>query len=491
MKIGQFISKRISSQDFLKKSLLAGVLSATTFITTGKINVNNLDQSPAHLPSAPGKLPNIIVILADDLGYGDLGGYYGGQAKTPNLNRLAREGMLFTDFHSNGPMSSPTRASLLTGRYQQRLGIETALPTDWGDRGIGSEENKNEITMAAYLRNAGYATGIFGKWHLGKHPSANPIRHGFDEFRGLMCGSGDYFTKMDRNGCKDWWHNESLSFQEGYATDVITDNSVRYIESHKDKPFFLYVAYNAIHFPWQTSEDYNLETVREGEDFTSNNPGPQSKLGPHQPEQIPSVVIEMIEELDKGVGRIIATLHEQGIDSNTLVFFTSDNGGYLNYNGKTWPKVGSNGPLRGQKGQVFEGGHRVPAIAWWPGQIPALSVSDQTATTFDILPTSLDLLGIKFPSKKSSNALDGVSLLPLLLQGKVLASRTLFWRMGNKKAVRRGPWKLVLQSQESTPELYNLSDDIGEAHDLANQYPGIVRQLKEELDVWEKDVNYK
>ena len=470
--------------------MLRGLIGTSAFLVSGAMDANNPGQSPANSEDDAVKRPNIIVILADDLGYGDLGGYYGGRANTPNINRLAREGMLFTDFHSNGPMSSPTRAALLTGRYQQRLGIETALPTDWDDRGIGSEANKNEITIATYLRKSGYKTAIFGKWHLGKHSSANPVHHGFDEFRGLTCGSGDYFSKMDRNGFKDWWHNEDLSFQEGYATDVITDNSVSYINAHKDNPFFLYVAYNAIHFPWQTSEDYTLETVREGEDFTSSNPGPKSKLGPHQPEEIPSIVIQMIEELDKNVGRIIESLQEQGIEKNTLVFFTSDNGGYLNYNGSTWPKVSSNGPLRGQKGQLYEGGHRVPAIAWWPGHIPASSVKNQTVMTFDILPTVLDLLGIKNPSGRGPNALDGVSILPLLIQGKELASRTLFWRMGGQKAVRSGPWKLVVQGQNSTPALYNLEDDIGESRDLSSKYPKKVQQLKEKLNAWGKDVNY-
>ena len=300
--------------------------------------------------------PNIIIILADDLGYGDVSGYYGGQAKTPNLSRLAQEGMLFTDFHSNGPMCSPTRAALLTGRYQQRLGIERAISSDWSEKGIGSESNKDEITIAEYLSNYGYATGIMGKWHLGRDSSANPIFHGFDEFKGSMGGSIDYFTKIDRNGYKDWWNNEKLSFQDGYNTKVITENSIDFIESNKHKPFFLYLAYTAIHFPWQTSEDYNLETVQEGEDFSSTYPGPHSKLGPHPPEQIPSVVIKMIEKLDESIGRIIATLQKQGIDKNTLVFFTSDNGGYINYNGNTWPKVGSNGSLKGQKGQLYEGG---------------------------------------------------------------------------------------------------------------------------------------
>lgn len=435
------------------------------------------------------KQPNIIVILADDLGYGDLGGYFGGKAKTPNINRLAQQGMLFTDFHSNGPVSSPTRASLLTGRYPQRLGIEQALSTDWEDKGIASDKNKDEKTMAEYLKEGGYRTAIFGKWHLGKDSSANPVHHGFDEFRGLTCGSGDYFSKMDRNGYPDWWHNDKRSFQEGYATKVITDNSIRFIESNTGNPFFLYVAYSAIHFPWQTSEDYNLETIREGEDYTSVNPGPKSKLGPHKPAEVPTVLIKMIEELDDGVGKIMKAVSDEKLDNNTLVFFTSDNGGYLHYGGNTWPQVGSNGPLKGQKGQLYEGGHRVPAVAWCPSLIPALSVCDELVMTFDLLPTFLDILEISFPPKKKSNAFDGVSFLPLLRGGNLAKERTLFWRMSSQKAVRDGGWKLVIRDQDNLPELYNLKQDIGEQNNLASQHPEKVFQLKAKLEAWERDVN--
>ncbi len=473
-----------------KFPLFFGVICSKAFLAAGPFCASHSVGDFSNEPISQRSHPNIILILADDLGYGDLGGYYGGRAKTPHLSRLAEEGMLFTDFHSNGPMCSPTRAALMTGRYQQRLGIESALPTDWDSRGIGSKANKEEITMAEYLRNEGYVTGIFGKWHLGKHHSGNPVFHGFDEFRGLTCGCSDYFTKLDRNGYRDWWHNDELVFQEGYVTDVITDNSIDFIKRNKNNSFFLFVSHLAIHFPWQTSEDGNLETRREGEDFSSNYPGPQSKLSPHPPEKIPETLIEMIEHLDESVGLIMEALREQGLDQNTLVFFTSDNGGYLNYpvGGDIWPEVGSNGPLRGQKTQVYEGGHRVPAIAWWPGRIPALSVTGETVMTFDLLPTFIDLLGIRLPSPSGPNAIDGVSILPLLLDDESLGSRTLFWRMHNQKAVRSGYWKLVMSDQKGTVELYNLANDIGEDYDLSDQYPEIVRQLKKEFETWEKDV---
>lgn len=429
--------------------------------------------------------PNIIFILADDLGYGDLGGYFGGDAHTPNIDRMAREGMLFTDFHSNGPMCSPTRAALLTGRYPQRLGIESALPTDWEDEGIGSEENKKEKTIASYLKSEGYSTALFGKWHLGKAPNANPVLHGFDEFRGLTCGSGDYFSKMDRNGFKDWWHNDQLEFQDGYATHVITENATEYIEENKSNPFFMYVAYSAIHFPWQTADDGDKEVVREGEDYTSIYPGPQSKLGPYQPEEVPPVVVNMVEELDQGVGQILEAIRKQGLAENTFVFFTSDNGGYLSYADEVWPVVGSNGPLRGQKAQVYEGGHRVPAVAWWPGMIQPLSVTDETTMTFDLMPTVFDILEMKKPRENGPNGLDGMSLLPILTEGDQLDERTLYWRMDTEKAVRDREWKLIINEDNST-ELYNLKKDIGEENDLVNQFPEQVVLMKEKLAAWEK-----
>lgn len=432
--------------------------------------------------------PNLLIILADDLGYGDPGGYYGGRAKTPNLNRLAEEGMLFTDFHSNGPMCSPTRAALMTGRYQHRLGIERALPTSWDDLGIASQKNSKVITIAEYLHEAGYRTALYGKWHLGKHADANPSKHGFDDFRGMTCGCGDYFSKTDRNGISDWWHNDTLAFQKGYATNVIANNAVNFIRENKTDPIFLYVAFNAIHFPWQTAEDDGLEVRQKGGDYTGNFPGTRSKLGPHRPEDVPEILIQMIESLDAGVGKILDELDKQGISENTFVFFTSDNGGYLNYNGNIWPKVGSNGILRGQKGDLYEGGHRVPAMARWPGKITANQVSHQTAMTIDLLPTILEITGIPFPERDDDYALDGTSLLPLLTGKGEWNPRTLFWKMDQKKAVRSGKWKLVIPGRDQPAELYDLDSDLSEKTNLATQHPDVVEKLINGLTFWVNQV---
>lgn len=431
---------------------------------------------------SPDQPPNIIIILADDLGYGDLGGYYGGKSKTPHLNQLAKEGMLFTDFHANGPSCSPTRASLLTGRYPQRMGVETPQL-----HVLDLPENQNEITIARYLSAAGYYNGIIGKWHLGRPPKGNPLLFGFDKFIGYYGGDLDYFSKIDRYGKKDWWHNEDLLEEEGYATQLITKHSVQFIKDHKDKPFFLYVPHLAVHFPWQEPDDGNLEVRQEGIDYSSSNIGKNSKLGPHYPDTIPGVLNRMIEELDKSVGTIIRTLRDYKIDNNTLVFFMSDNGQYTNYE-ELWPQVGSNNPLRGQKGDVWEGGHRVPAIAWWPDHIPPLSATDQTVMTMDIVPTILDLLHIKTPTKNGPNQLDGISILPLLVKrNETLKSRELFWRVNTNKAVRRGPWKLVVQDKSFF--LFNLSEDISESKDLFSKNPILVKRMKKSLLNWEKSVS--
>ncbi len=430
-------------------------------------------------PGSEPQRPNIVLILADDLGYGDLGCYGNQKNHTPNLDRLAREGLRFSDFHSNGPMCSPTRAALLIGRYQHRVDIESAISTD-GEKGLPLRER----TLAEVLHEAGYATAVFGKWHLGKRPEFLPRRHGFDEFRGLLCGCGDYFSHVNRHGVADWWHNETPVEEQGYTTSLVTENAVRFIESHQEEPFFLYVAHLAIHFPWMTPHDRGFR--QPGGSYLDVEAGPKSKLGPHTPEDVGNAVTRMIEELDGSVGRIIDTLGKSSLDRRTLVVFTSDNGGYLRYPGG-WNEISSNGPLRGQKCDVFEGGHRVPTIAWWPGRIKPGTSTDETAITMDLFPTCLELAGVESPDPSGSLALDGVSLGRLLLHGEPLPERTLFWRIHGQKAARRGPWKFVSIPRQP-PQLYNLSDDIGETRNLAAKRPEVVDVLSAGLADWEEMV---
>jgi arylsulfatase A-like enzyme len=428
--------------------------------------------SLAHAADAPSR-PNIILIVADDLGYGDIGCYGGTNAQTPQLDRLAKEGLRFTDFHANASSCSPTRAALLTGRYQQRTGVETAL----SERSPGLRDD--ERTMAEYLREAGYATACFGKWHLGSRPDSGalPNRQGFDEFVGARHGGIDYHSHVDRYGRHDWWRNEEPLEEPGYATDLLTKHAVDFIERNRERPFFVYLPHLAIHFPWMTPQDTAYRSV--GGDYDNDK-----RMGPHSPPDLRPVIKQMVESLDAGIGRVMDAVRHHGLDRNTLVIFTSDNGGYLRYAGG-FLKISSNGPLKGQKIGMHEGGHRVPCIAWWPGKIAAGTTTDSVAMTMDFLPTFLDLLGIAPPAVGDAAALDGVSIRSLLLQGDPVAERTLFWRTGDFKAVRSGPWKLVIEHGDA-PHLYRLDQDLAEKHDLAAAEPKRLEELLAQLAKWEQ-----
>ncbi|GAB4159841.1 MAG: sulfatase-like hydrolase/transferase [Planctomycetaceae bacterium] len=417
--------------------------------------------------------PNIVIILADDLGYGDLSCYGNQSCQTPNLDRLAKEGMRFTDFHSSGPVCSPTRAGLLTGRYQQRAGIPGVIFAD-------PKQNRHhglhtrETTFAERLRESGYATGVFGKWHLGYHKKFNPVHHGFDKFRGYVSGNVDYISHVDRMGIADWWDGDKLSPEEGYCTHLITRHAVKFIETHRKKPFCLYIAHEAVHSPYQGPNDKPVRKVGQG-----RIPGAARK-------DIKAAYREMLEEMDRSVGQVVSALRKANLEKNTLVIFLSDNGANRN---------GSNGKLRGFKGSVWEGGHRVPAIAWWPGKIPAGSVNHQPTISIDIMPTILEAAGVKVPAKLK---FDGISLLDQL-QHKSKPSkhepssrkeRILFWGYRNKFAVRQGQWKLVVNEPRipGRKALFNLADDPEERKNIARQYPKKMQQLLAELERWKADV---
>ena len=406
---------------------------------------------------------NIILIVADDLGYGDLGCYGSTVHHTPHIDRLAAQGLRFTDFHANGPMCSPTRAALLTGRYQQRAGIETVLGYR---RGAARGMSPKEVTFAEMLAPIGYTTAIFGKWHTGHLPEYGPRSQGFATFRGFYGGT-DYHSHVNRRGQENWWHEDHLEPQEGYATDLITDHAVRFLEEQKDSRFCLYVSHFAVHFPWQgpyDTGDFELGV---------NSASAAKKYGSRN--DIRQAYAEMIESLDESVGRIVRTVARLGLEENTLLFFTSDNGGHK--------KVAVNSPCSGYKSSLLEGGHRVPAIAYWPGRIKPNTVTQATAMTMDLFPTMAALAGV---TPGPSRRLDGVNLLPLFLDGKAPPGRPLFWRFGRSRAVRRGRWKLLIRGDEVA--LYNLSRDIGETQNLAVVHPGHVEALKGHLEAWERDL---
>ena len=417
--------------------------------------------------------PNIILIVADDLGYGDLACYRHPRNKTPHLDELAREGMKFTDFHSNGPMCSPTRAALLTGKYQHRFGrpFEGALSAKSPEIGLPTDA----VTIPQVLKKAGYATGMYGKWHLGYRLPHMPTRFGFDDFRGLLTGDGDHVSHISRSGDEDWYHNEQIVMEEGYSSELITEHSIDFMRKNQDKPFFLYVAHLVIHFPWQAPDEKAHR--KEGKDYWS-----LEKLGPHPEGEVGPVVQAMVEAVDKSVGEIMSALKDLGLDDNTFVFFTSDNGGYLDYADKFQGELSSNAPWRGQKGDMWEGGHRVPAIAWWPSRITPGGVTHETAMTMDLLPTCAELASVAAPDD-----IDGTALTPLLFERKGLAERDLFWRKGENWAVRRGPWKLV--GSDGNMELFNLDDDAGERENLAAQNPALAQELRASFENWERDVD--
>ena len=417
--------------------------------------------------------PNIVFIMADDLGYGDLGCYGHDTNETPYIDALAAGGLRFTDFHSSGPMCTPTRAATLTGLYQQRFGekFDAAIS---GVRDYKSGLPLEAVTIAERLKEVGYATGCFGKWHLGYTPAFFPTKQGFDEFVGLGSGDGDFFTHVDRSGRKDWWRNETPLEEEGYTTDLLTEHSVRFIEDHRDKPFFLYVPHLAIHFPWQGPEDppHRIPEKDYADDKWGVIPD-RSNVYPH--------VKAMIESLDESVGKIVTALKRLGLEENTLIVFTSDNGGYLHYGGG-FENISSNGPLRGQKTNVYEGGHRVPTIVSWRGRIDP-GTTTQLGHSTDWFPTFLEVGGIE----PATGETDGVDLGPLLFNGESLPERDLYWRIRDKYAVRSGPWKLA--NQQGKLELYNLDDDLGERKDLSQLMPERVEVLKKAWDQWNAEMN--
>jgi arylsulfatase A len=416
--------------------------------------------------AAPPPKPNIILILADDLGWGDVGFNGGQQARTPNLDRLAAEGLVLTDFHSNGAACTPTRAALMTGRYQQRSGMKNALFV--GNKlqeGIGMAPQ--EVLIPERLREAGYRSALFGKWHLGGQPGAHPLAQGFDEFIGYLEGHMDYTTKWNRMW-PDWNRGYEKFTEDGYLTHLLTNHTIEFI-TKKQTPFFIYLAHSCVHTPHMLPGDPPVYG------------GNKSEAAEHvQPEKY----VRMITEMDTGIGEIVATLKKLGIEKNTLVLFTSDNGQIVDA-----APVASAGPYRGGKGDMYEGGHRVPFLAWWPGTVRPGGKPVATAMTMDLFPTFLDLAGLSLPTDRP---LDGTSLKPVLLQDGKLPDRTLFWDNGRGQAVRSSNMKLVRLlprgSRTRTTELFDLAADPGETTDLSAQQPEKLREMERLLEAWMGDV---
>lgn len=420
---------------------------------------------------AASRRPNFIIFYTDDQGIGDLDTYFESDIPTPNITALARSGATFTNWYSSSPVCSPSRASLLTGRYPQRTGVSRILRADRNSPGLFEDE----VTIAGALRDNGYRTGIFGKWHLGSSPESRPNRQGFDEFYGFLSGCIDYYSHImyweqgpGRPPLHDLWHNETEVWENGtYFTDIITRESKRFIRENRERPFFMYVAYSAPHYPLHYPARYDERFAH---------------LDKHRRMQA-----AMVATVDDSMGEIMGLLDELGLRDDTVIFFQSDNGAtieqrsLLDGSGEFF-HGGSNGPYRGWKGGLFEGGIRMPALLSRPGHIPAGVVRDQVGCTTDILPTFLDIAGVSLPADR---IIDGKDILPTAVSGAPSPHETLFWKIGDQVAARRERWKVILQGRESfetdpeLPEIFlaDLETDPQETRNLASEQPQILAEM--------------
>jgi len=442
--------------------------------------------------AAAGAKPNIVYIVVDDLGYGELGCYGGKEIPTPHMDALAAGGMRFTSAYVTAPFCAASRAALMTGRYQTRFGFEfNPIGAKNATPGIGLPVA--EKTLADRLRDAGYATGLVGKWHLGGTAEFHPQRRGFDEFFGFL-HEGHYYVPPPWAGVTTWLRRKTLPDggqgrwtspdgrivwsthldsnepeydtdnpllrssqpvdEKANLTDAFTREACDFIGRHRAQPFFLYLAYNAVHSPLQGADDY-------------------MKKFAHISDIQRRIFAAMLAHLDDSVGKVLAQLRESGLKENTLLVFLSDNGG------PSKELASSNAPLRGGKGDLWEGGIRVPFAISWKNHVTAGGVVDAPVSSMDATVTALELAGAGAGHAK----LDGVSLMPLLTgQTTVAPERALFWRVGRKNALRSGDWKLIREGRAW--QLYDLAHDIGETTNLAAQEPARVQQLASLWNIW-------
>ena len=426
--------------------------------------------------------PNIVLILADNLGYGDLGCYGCPDIRTPVIDRLASEGVRLRGYYAGGPECTPSRTALLTGRYPQRVGgLECAI----GSGHVGRYDDAirlrtqnqlglppGENTLIGSLKRAGYTAVGLGKWHLGYDKKFLPPAHGFDYFLGTLGGTVDYFYHTEPNGDPALIENDRLVRREGYLTDLITDGAIRFLrERDRKKPFFLYLPYSAPSAPHQ-HPDHKPPAPKVVKSWDSNEwqQGTREVFG------------VMVERLDQAVGKVLAALDDAGLRANTLVIFASDNGGYA---------LARNEPFRGRASELLEGGIRVPCIVRWPGVMPRGLVTDRPATTMDLTASFLRAAGARVPADRP---LDGIDIFKRIEENRPIANRALFWRARRAdrtwRAVRQGRLKYVSRQdgEEVEEHLFDLANDPGEKKDLLTDRPEDVRRLKKLLAQWEAEV---
>ncbi len=441
---------------FLFVALCAGCLGAGLLLYHATAKSSAAGQQPnKNAPTvATARKPNIILIVADDLGYADLGVQGCQDIPTPNVDSIARGGVRFTNGYVSCPVCSPTRAGLMTGRYQQRFGHEfNPGPAAQASQNFGLP--LTETTIAERLKALGYVTGMFGKWHLGYRPELLPTKRGFDEFFGFPGGAHSYVNATERPANPILRGTERVTDMT-YTTDEFAREAVSFIEHHRREPFFVYLPFNAVHAPLEAIEKYRARFTAIGD--------PKRRT-----------YAAMLSALDDGVGSVLNKLRELKLEENTLVFFISDNGG------PTPQTTSSNLPLRGYKAQVLEGGIRIPFMIQWKGHLPVGKVYELPVIALDLHPTALAAAGSKLTAEAR---LDGVNLLPFLMgEKKGAPHEKLFWRFGEAFAVRVGDWKLVKDRSDALVRLYNLAEDIGEKNDLSAQRAQKVRELQ---TIWEQ-----
>jgi arylsulfatase A-like enzyme len=436
-----------------RREFIEATVAATAFAASG------LAQP------APVRRPNVLFILADDLGYGDLSCYGRPDYQTPVLDRLAGQGLKFTSNYAAAPVCTPTRCAYVTGRYPQRLpvGLEEPLtPASPPDVGLPPEHP----TIASLLKANGYGTTLVGKWHLGWKPEFGPNRHGFDEFFGVLSGAVDYFTHKasdapgataDGGGNADFWQDLTPIERTGYLTDLLSDRAVEVISRPHAKPFFLSLNYTAPHAPWEGPGDQAME-------HTTHGRGPMVEGGSLK------IFAEMMKSLDSGIGRVLNALERARLDRDTLVIFTSDNGG---------ERYSFSWPFSFQKMYLNEGGIRVPAIVRWPGVIPGGRLTDQAAITMDWTATILAVTGTPvdpaFP-------LEGDNLMPICTGQRPSYDRALFWRIKTASAARVGSWKYL--NDRTGEHLFDLANDPGEKSDLRTTHASRMDDVRRQYQAW-------
>lgn len=416
-------------------------------------------QAASAQAGTPMSKPHILFIMADDLGWGDLGCYGQSDFSTPALDRLAAQGQRLTQGYANSPVCSATRTALITGRYQYRLrvGLEEPIPNRESKHGLAPEHP----TLPGLLREAGYRTALVGKWHLGQSPAFGPLKSGYESFYGNLGGGIDYFSHKDSAGPKaqkDFWDGERLLETQGYYTDLLSDRAIEVLKACKTdpRPLFMSLHHTAPHWPWEGPEDAAL--AGQLKSLLHHDGGSLETYG------------RMVQAMDRGIGRLLQAVKELGLEENTLVVFTSDNGGERF--SRTWP-------LSGQKTELLEGGIRVPLILRWPGQLAA-GVSEQVAISMDFMPTFLAAAGAPAPALPS----DGIDLLPLLQGRQPLQPRSLFWRYKaqNQRALREGSMKYLRIRQHEF--LFDLRKDPRERVNLAAAQPERLAAMRAQWERW-------